>query len=133
MRILNDKDLHAALDAVSAAYDPRNYEPALPPDYTEQLDRLGHSSDAANAELRAVNARLEELRSQLNVSNAALSEAEKEIKALNVTVEELRRELDKERKRAEKSENSTQRLSVFAAILSAAVSVSLSVLIAVLN
>lgn len=105
-------------------------QPRPEPDYTEQLDKLGHSSDAANAELRAVNVRFEELQSQLAVSNTALSEAEKEIKTLNATTEKLRQELDEECKRAAKAEKKAQIIAFVIAIIGAVLSGAASVFFA---
>lgn len=121
--------LSAALDKF-AAYCPEIGEYDPPPDYTEQLNKIGSNSGAANEELRALNAKLCELQAQITVSNSALAEAEKEIKALNATAESLRRELDEERRRAEKAEKKAQIIAFIIAIIGAVLSGAASVFFA---
>lgn len=112
--MFDDIALNKALSEVTKQIGSEYSEPITPPNYTEQLNRLNHSSEAANEELRAVNAKLDH--------------AKDEIKTLNETVVQLRRELDEERKKSAKTEKNMQWLSVLVAILSAVISACLPML-----
>ena len=108
------KKLSAALDEAAAwNRDPGELEP--PPDYTEPLNRLNRNSEAANEELREINARF--------------AEAKEEIKALSETVVQLRKELDEERERAKQAEENAKKFSAMVAILGASIGVLLSMIV----
>lgn len=106
------KKLSAALDE-AATWNRDPGEPETPPDYTEPLNRLNRNSEAANGELREINARF--------------AEAKEEIKALSKTVVQLRKELDEERERAKQAEEKAQVIAVVVAIIGAALSGAASV------
>ena len=107
-----NKKLSSALDEAAAwSREPGEFEP--PPDYTEPLNRLNRNSEAANEELREINAKF--------------AEAKEEIKALSETVVQLRKELDEERERAKQAEEKAQVIAVVVAIIGAALSGAASV------